>query len=128
MDDGHSSLDDPLKVYLAELRNFPPLGREEEMECMRRVRAGDESAEDAGRRLVEANLQLVVTIAERYPPNQLHILDLIQAGNNGLLTAIQTLRDSSADSFPFHATPLIERAIAEAVAAPRRKIIPRHVR
>ena len=57
----------------------------------------------------------------------MHILDLIQEGNQGLLTAIQTLRDSSAENFPIHATPLTERAISEALAARRVKIIPRHL-
>jgi DNA-directed RNA polymerase sigma subunit (sigma70/sigma32) len=56
-----------LKVYLAELKDVPALSREEEIECIRRVQAGGEGAEDAGRRLVEANLQLVVTITELHP-------------------------------------------------------------
>jgi RNA polymerase primary sigma factor len=119
--------DDPLDVYLAELKNVPPLDSKEEMECIRHVRAGDEQAEKAGQRLVEANLHLVVTIAERYPRNKMYILDLIQEGNRGLLTAIQTLRDSSAENFPIHATPLIERAISKALAATRANIIPRHL-
>ena len=127
MDGDHSVFDDPLDVYLAELKNVPPLDREEEMECIQHVRAGDQQAEAAGERLVEANLQLVVTIAERYPRNKMHLLDLIQEGNRGLLTAIQTLRESAVDNFSIHATPLIERAISEALATTRVKIIPRHL-
>jgi RNA polymerase primary sigma factor len=119
--------DDPLAVYLAKLKNVPPLAREEEMECIQHVRAGDERAENAGKRLVEANLHLVVTIAERSAGEKMHILDLIQEGNCGLITAIQTLRDSSADNFATHATPLIEHSISEALATTRPKIIPPHL-
>ena len=88
-----------------------------------------EQAEKAGQRLVEANLHLVVTIAERYPHprDKMHIPELIQEGNRGLLTAIQTLRDSSAQNFPIHATPLIELAISAALAATRVRIIPPHL-
>ena len=117
MDRDRPVFDNPLDVYLAELKNVPPLHSKEEMECIKHVRAGDEQAEKAGQRLVEANLQLVVTIAERYPRGNMHILDLIQEGNRGLLTAVQTLRDDSADNFSIHATPLIDRAISEAIAS-----------
>src|SRR5215469_7738751 len=127
MDGDHPVFDDPLAVYLAEIKNIPPLDYEEEMECIQRVRAGDEQAKKAGERLVEANLQLAVTIAERYPRDKMHMLDLIQEGNRGLLAAVQTLRESSADNFSSHATPLIERAISDALAATRVKIIPRHL-
>ena len=127
MDGDHPVFDDPLAVYLAEIKNIPPLDHEEEMESIQHVRAGDEQAKKAGERLVEANLQLVVTIAERYPRDKMHMLDLIQEGNRGLLTAVQTLRESSADNFSIHATPLIERAISDALATTPVKIIPRHL-
>jgi RNA polymerase primary sigma factor len=127
MDGNHPFFDNPLAVYLAALKSVPPLDREEEMECIQHVRAGDEKAEKARTRLVEANLQLVVTIAERYPRDKMHLLDLIQEGNRGLLTATQTLRESWVDNFSIHATPLIERAISEALATTRVKIIPLHL-
>jgi RNA polymerase primary sigma factor len=127
MDGNHPLIDDPVAVYLAALKSVPSLDREEEIECIQHVRAGDEQAEKARQRLVEANLQLVVTIAERYPRDKMHLLDLIQEGNNGLLTATQTLHESWVDNFSIHATPLIERAISEALAATRVKIIPPHL-
>jgi RNA polymerase primary sigma factor len=109
-------VDDPLRIYLAELEKVPALGREEEAECIEHVRAGDERAEDAGKRLVEANLQLVVTIARSFSRDDVHLLDLIEEGNRGLMIAVQTLRESSADSLSIHATPLIQHAITEAIA------------
>jgi RNA polymerase primary sigma factor len=112
----NSLVDEPLKVYLAELRKVPALGSEEEMDCVRHIRAGDEHAEPARLRLTEASLSLVVSIAERYQNDRIHILDLIQEGNNGLLDALQTFRDSSVDSFAVHTAPIIERIISVAVS------------
>ena len=73
-------------------------------------------AETAGKDLVEAHLLLVVSIAQRYRNDRIHVLDLIQEGNKGLLRALETLSESCHDSFAAHATGHIERAIAEAVA------------
>ena len=117
LDDGHT-IDDPVKVYLAEVHKVPPLSRGEEIRCVQHVRAGDQQAESAGKRLVEANLHLVVSIAERYRNDRIHILDLIQKGNDGLMGALRTFSDSGEDSFSPYATARIERAIAEAVAFP----------
>jgi RNA polymerase primary sigma factor len=119
-------VDDPFKYYLAEIQSVPPMNREEEMECIQHVRAGDERAEDARTRLVEANLQLVVTIAERCQSDRLSILDLVQEGNRGLLRATETLGESSAEDFSPHAQPFIERAILEAIATPSTRIVPIH--
>jgi RNA polymerase primary sigma factor len=116
MEDELSLLDYPLKVYLAEVKKVLPLGHDEEIECLRHIRTGDEWAETSAKRLLEANLQLVVTIANRYADEPAHILDLIQEGNSGLLTAIQTAHNGPDDNFPIHATPFIERAIAKAVS------------
>ncbi len=127
MDGDRPIFDNPFSVYLAELKNVPPLDSREELECIQHIRAGDERAEKATERLVEANLHVVVTIAERYPCDKMHILDLVQEGNRGLLNAVQTLRDNPADNFGIHATSSIERAISEALAAPRVKIIPSHL-
>jgi RNA polymerase primary sigma factor len=115
METDHKFVDDPVKVYLAEVCKVPPLSREEEIRCVQHIRAGDDQAEAAGERLAEANLHLVVSIAERHRNDRVHILDLIQQGNDGLLVALQTFRDSSEDSFSAHATSHIERAIAKAL-------------
>jgi RNA polymerase primary sigma factor len=79
------------------------------------IRAKDQHAESAIQRLVEAHLHLVVSIAERYRSKGIHILDLIQRGNDGLLNAVRTFSDNSRDDWPAHATPYIERAIAKAI-------------
>ena len=117
MGDDAVYIDDPLQVYLSELKRIPPLGRAEEIDCFEHVRAGDEMAESARTRLVEGNLLLVVSIAERYRNHPVHLLELIQKGNEGLLRAIETLRDGGHDQFVLHATHLIEHAIAEGIVA-----------
>ena len=114
MEDNALFADDPLTVYLGELHTIPPLSRDEEIDCVHHVRTGDQLAESAKKRLCEANLLLVVSIAERYRNDRIDILDLIQKGNEGLLRAVQTLGDSGHDSFSAHATDYIERAIADA--------------
>ena len=116
-DDGLKFVDDPLGLYLDLVTKVPPLSREEELRCLQHLRARDQQAESAGKRLLEANLHLVVSIAERYSNNGIHILDLIQSGNAGLLAALQNFGESSDDNFPAHATPYIERAIAERIAS-----------
>ncbi len=116
MDDDHMFVDDPVGLYLSLVREVPPLNREEEIRCFQHFRAGDQQAESAGKRLVEANLHLVVSIAERHRSGRIHFLDLITKGNDGLLGALRTFTDSCEDSFSAHATAHIERAIAEAIA------------
>ena len=109
---------DLVEVYVAEVCKVPPLSREEEIQCVRHVRLGDQQAESAGQRLVEANLHLVVSIAKRHPDDRIHILDLIQKGNEGLLSAFRTFKDSGEDDFSACAATHIERAIAEALVSP----------
>jgi RNA polymerase primary sigma factor len=104
--------EDPVTIYLREACAFPPLTRDEEIELSRHVLARDEQAESAGRRLVEANLAAVVTIAEGYPKATMHVLDMIQKGNAGLLRALETFQDSS-KSFSAHAADCISEAIAK---------------
>jgi RNA polymerase primary sigma factor len=103
--------DDPLQVYLAEVRRVPPLDKAEEVACTDHVRAGDEMAESAARRLVEANLHFVVSLAQDHQSGQ-DILDLIQRGNEGLLRAVHSLTDCVPESFSAHATPFINEALA----------------
>lgn len=112
------SVDDPLAVYLNLVGQVPPLDRSEESACMDHVRTGDEMAARASKRLMEANLQLVVSLAERYRSHETYFLDLIERRNAGLLRAGRSLTDSVPESFTAYATPFIERALAETTASP----------
>jgi len=118
--------DDPVRVYLREMRKVPPLTPEEEADCIRHVRAKDEQADYCGKTLIEANLHVVVSIAERYKNDRVHILDLIQKGNDGLLEALKSFANCHEENFTAHAVPYIERAIGRALleTAP----IPVHLR
>ena len=115
MEIDHPFADDPEGAYRAAVDQVPALGLEEETSCLQHIQAKDQHAESAVQRLVEANLHLVVSIAERYRSKGIYILDLIQRGNEGLLNAVRTFSDSPNDDFPAHATPYIERAIAKAI-------------
>jgi len=127
--DVHKFIDDPVGLYLSEVQKVPPLSSDEEIRCLQHVRAGDEQAEPARKRLVEANLHLVVSIAERNRNGQIHFLDLIVKGNDGLMGAVQAFGDSGEASFSAYATACIEHAIAEALATPDPiKIQPAHTR
>jgi len=107
--------DDPVQVYLHEMGKVPPLTRDQEMECARHIRAGDEQAEYAEKDLIEANLALVVSIAQKHPSDHIHILDMIIIGNNALMTAVRAFADSDAEDFSAFAALYIERAIDHAV-------------
>lgn len=107
--------DDPVRVYLHEMGKVPPLTRDQEMDCVRRMRAGGEQAEIATKDLVEANLALVVSIAQKYPSDRIHLLDLIQKGNDALLLSARAFASSNAQDFSAYAAPHIEHAIAQAV-------------
>src|ERR1051325_5374519 len=85
--DSTSFDDDPVEVYLREVGTLPLLTKGQEIELSQHVLANDGQAESAGKTLVEANLAAVVSIAKRYPRGNMHLLDLIQRGNNGLLYA-----------------------------------------
>ncbi len=111
--------DDPVRVYLNEMGKVPPLTREQEIECARHIRARDEHAEIAEKDLVEANLALVVQIAQQHPSEHVHILDLIQMGNQALLAAVQAFANSDAEDFSAYAAPFVERAIEHAVITSR---------
>lgn len=89
LNDDHTFIDNPEKVYLTEVLKVPQLSPGEEILCFQHVRAGDEQSESARKRLVEANLHLVVSIAERYRNDRIHFLDLIMKGNDGLMRALQ---------------------------------------
>lgn len=108
---------EPLAIYVNEVRQVPPLTREAELACLERARGEGPAAETARKDLAEANLLLVVSIAERYPAGRLHILDLIIKGNEGLMRAVSELGGGCPDGFSAHAAGYIERAIEEALAA-----------
>jgi DNA-directed RNA polymerase sigma subunit (sigma70/sigma32) len=126
MDDNAVWSDDPLQVYLTALGQIPPLDIAEETACIDHVLAGGELAESAAKRLVEANLQFVVSLAARYRDHQIYVLDLIEKGNEGLMRAVKSLTDCAPESFSAHATPFIERALeAAALSVPP---VPAHKR
>lgn len=120
-----STTDDPVKVYLKEIGSVPLLSAEEEMELAKRTAEGDERAK---RRLSEANLRLVVSIAKRYLGRGMHFLDLIQEGNLGLIKAVEKFDYSKGFKFSTYATWWIRQAITRAIADQARTIrIPVHM-
>jgi DNA-directed RNA polymerase sigma subunit (sigma70/sigma32) len=101
-----------MAVYIAEIRRVAPLSRAEEVRCIQQVCAGGAQAGAAAKRLLEAHLGLVVSIAEGYAGGGISLLELVQSGNRGLMEAIEVLRDTEAGSFEANATAYIHRAIA----------------
>jgi len=108
--------DDPVQVYLREVAAVPLLTQEQEIELSRHVLANDQQAESAGKTLVEANLAMVVSIAQRYPRGNMYLLDLLQRGNDGLLFALKTFPDHPNQSFSAYAASCVDAAIAKAIA------------
>ena len=108
--------DDPVQVYLREVGSVPPLTKDQEFELSRHVLSNDQHVESAGKTLVEANLAMVVSIAERYPRGNMHLLDLVQRGNDGLLSALKTFPDHPNQSFSAYAAACVDAAIAKAIA------------
>ncbi len=107
---------------MQEVCKVAPLTNEQEADLWQRVRARDAGSEFALKSLVEANLGLVVSIAERHRSNGVvHILDLIQEGNSALLAAVNAFTGSSGGGFSAHAATYIEQAIAKAIADTRVK-------
>jgi RNA polymerase primary sigma factor len=114
-----------LAAYLAEIRRIPLLSREQEVELAKRVAAGDAEAE---RRMVEANLRLVVMVARRYMNRGLSLLDLIEEGNLGLLRAVRKFRWDRGTRFSTYAVWWIRQTIVRALANQARLIrLPVHV-
>ena len=119
------SLDDPVKVYLKEIGRVPLLSSEEEIELAVRIGQGDEYAK---KRLTEANLRLVVSIAKRYVGRGMHFLDLIQEGNVGLIKAVEKFDHTKGFKFSTYATWWSRQAITRAIADQARTIrIPVHM-
>jgi len=118
-------IDDPVRMYLKEIGRIPLLSSEEEVELAKRMESGDEAAK---RRLVEANLRLVVSIAKRYVGRGMLFLDLIQEGNLGLIKAVEKFDYRKGYKFSTYATWWIRQAITRAIADQARTIrIPVHM-
>jgi len=118
-------INDPVRMYLKEIGRVPLLAPEEEIELAKRIEQGDE---DAKRRLAEANLRLVVSIAKRYVGRGMLFLDLIQEGNMGLIKAVEKFDHMKGFKFSTYATWWIRQAITRAIADQARTIrIPVHM-
>jgi RNA polymerase primary sigma factor len=118
-------LDDPVRMYLKEIGRVPLLSSEDEIELSKRMEEGDEIAK---KRLVEANLRLVVSIAKRYVGRGMLFLDLIQEGNLGLIKAVEKYDYRKGFKFSTYATWWIRQAITRAIADQARTIrIPVHM-
>ncbi len=119
------SLDDPVRMYLKEIGRVPLLTAESELDLAQRAQNGDENAK---RRLAEANLRLVVSIAKRYVGRGMLFLDLIQEGNLGLIKAVEKFDYHKGFKFSTYATWWIRQAITRAIADQARTIrIPVHM-
>ena len=119
------SIDDPVKVYLKEIGRVPLLSSDEEVELATRMAKGDAAAQ---KRLAEANLRLVVSIAKRYVGRGMQFLDLIQEGNLGLIKAVEKFDHTKGFKFSTYATWWIRQAITRAIADQARTIrIPVHM-
>ncbi len=119
------SIEDPVRMYLKEIGKVPLLSAEEEIELAKRMELGDQ---DAKKRLAEANLRLVVSVAKRYVGRGMLFLDLIQEGNLGLIKAVEKFDYRKGYKFSTYATWWIRQAITRAIADQARTIrIPVHM-
>lgn len=119
------NLDDPVRMYLKEIGQIKLLSAEEEVELAKRICEGDQAAKN---KLTEANLRLVVSIAKKYSGRGLHILDLIQEGNTGLIRAVDKFDWTKGNKFSTYATWWIRQAITRAIADQARTIrVPVHM-
>ena len=119
------SIEDPVRMYLKEIGKVPLLSAEEEIELAKRMELGDQEAK---KRLAEANLRLVVSIAKRYVGRGMLFLDLIQEGNLGLIKAVEKFDYRKGYKFSTYATWWIRQAITRAIADQARTIrIPVHI-
>ena len=122
------SIEDPVRMYLKEIGKVPLLSAEEEIELAKKMELGGEEGEAAKKRLAEANLRLVVSIAKRYVGRGMLFLDLIQEGNLGLIKAVEKFDYTKGYKFSTYATWWIRQAITRAIADQARTIrIPVHM-
>ncbi|HEY8529058.1 MAG TPA: RNA polymerase sigma factor RpoD [Paenibacillaceae bacterium] len=121
-------INDPVRMYLKEIGRVPLLDAEEEIELAKKIKQGGPEGEEAKKRLAEANLRLVVSIAKRYVGRGMLFLDLIQEGNMGLLKAVEKFDHNKGFKFSTYATWWIRQAITRAIADQARTIrIPVHM-
>ena len=119
------NLDDPVRMYLKEISQVKLLSAEEEVALAKRVAEDDQNAKN---KLIEANLRLVVSIAKKYTGRGLHMLDLIQEGNTGLIRAVDKFDWTKGNKFSTYATWWIRQAITRAIADQARTIrVPVHM-
>ena len=119
------SVDDPVRMYLKEIGKVPLLSPDEEIELAKKIELGDEAAK---KKLAEANLRLVVSIAKRYVGRGMQLLDLIQEGNLGLIKAVEKFDYRKGYKFSTYATWWIRQALTRAIADQARTIrIPVHM-
>ena len=119
------NIDDPVRMYLKEIGKVPLLSADEEIELAKKMEEGDENAK---KKLAEANLRLVVSIAKRYVGRGMLFLDLIQEGNLGLIKAVEKFDYSKGYKFSTYATWWIRQAITRSIADQARTIrIPVHM-
>ena len=124
-DFGEMFVDDPVKQYLKEIGSVPLLSPDEELDLAIKARDGDQQAK---KKLTEANLRLVVSIAKKYVGKGMHFLDLIQEGNVGLIKAVDKFDYTKGFKFSTYATWWIRQAITRAIADQSRTIrIPVHM-
>ena len=122
------SIDDPVRMYLKEIGKVPLLTADEEFEFAKKMLEGGPDAEAAKKKLAEANLRLVVSIAKRYVGRGMLFLDLIQEGNLGLIKAVEKFDYTKGFKFSTYATWWIRQAITRAIADQARTIrIPVHM-
>lgn len=121
-------INDPVRMYLKEIGRVPLLGADDEVELAKKIEIGGYDGEEAKKRLAEANLRLVVSIAKRYVGRGMLFLDLIQEGNMGLLKAVEKFDHTKGYKFSTYATWWIRQAITRAIADQARTIrIPVHM-
>jgi RNA polymerase primary sigma factor len=121
-------INDPVRMYLKEIGRVPLLGADDEVELAKKIELGGADADEAKKRLAEANLRLVVSIAKRYVGRGMLFLDLIQEGNMGLLKAVEKFDHMKGFKFSTYATWWIRQAITRAIADQARTIrIPVHM-
>jgi RNA polymerase primary sigma factor len=119
------SSSDPLRLYLAQMGQYPLLSKEQEIELAKRISEGDQEAKD---QLINSNLRLVVSIAKHYANNSIPLSDLIQEGNIGLTRAAEKFDYTKGFKFSTYATWWIKQAVSRAIADQSRNIrIPVHV-